>query len=353
VNKRGQIMKTYMGIVLINNIRWASPRLFPRQIILLVILSAVWPGPIFATEAVEPSADQSNDKAVGESAEQPPAPAEGKRGPVRSLVQGATPEEHARLVEERKHLSAEAAAFGTDPTALNGYFELTYGHNEYTNNLRLDTATAEARLPITPNLIFRVTMPYAWADLNGPGGFTKNGLSDMTVRAGGRLYASNIVALFVGADATFPTASEKQLGTGKYTLGPGGALAVPLARVRSLFFVVVQDFYSIGGDPSRADVHFIRVQPAVNTIWSERWWTIVSATWNIDDRSTGRKSTLNLLGEIGHNFNQHWNVFAAAGAGVAGKDTPLGLDWVAQAGVRWMFPGTFISKTLFGGFKGD
>ena len=38
-------------------------------------------------------------------------------------------------------------------------------------------------------------MPYAWADLNGPGGFTKNGLADMTVRAGGRLYASPNVAM--------------------------------------------------------------------------------------------------------------------------------------------------------------
>ena len=146
---------------------------------------------------------------------------------------GPGPEKRQGLAEERKRISAAAAAFGTDPTAINGYYELTYGHAAFTNNLRLDTATAEVRLPITPNWILRVTMPYAWADLDGPGGFTKNGASDLVVRTGGRLYASPNVALFVGADATFPTA-RKTTGTGKYTLdgralpsvGPGAIVVL-------------------------------------------------------------------------------------------------------------------------------
>ena len=45
-------------------------------------------------------------------------------GPLQSLLQGATPEEHARLEEERKRISAAARAFGTDPTAINGYYQL-------------------------------------------------------------------------------------------------------------------------------------------------------------------------------------------------------------------------------------
>ena len=49
---------------------------------------------------------------------------DGERGPLRSLLQGATPEEHARLEEERKRISAAAKAFGTDPTAINGYYQL-------------------------------------------------------------------------------------------------------------------------------------------------------------------------------------------------------------------------------------
>src|SRR5215831_17974349 len=176
-----------------------------------------------------------------------------------SFLFGATPEEREWLAAERKRLSAAAAAFGTDPTAIIGFYQLSYGYTAFTNNLRVDTATAVVSLPVTPNFLFQVTVPYVWADRSGPEGFTTNGVGDMTVRTGGRLYASQNVAVFIGADASFPTASttqpsvgkqETKLGTGKYTLGPGGAVAVPLPRLRSLFLTLVQNFNSVGGDPS-------------------------------------------------------------------------------------------------------
>jgi len=286
--------------------------------------------------------------AVSESSEEakPDAgPAEGKRRPLQSLLQGSTPEEHERLQAERKRLSAAAKAFGTDPTAINGYYQLEYGHNSFTNNLRTDSLTAEARLPITPNWIVRVTMPYVFADLNQPRGFTTNGASDLAVRTGWRLYATPNVALFIGTDATFPTGSNDRLSTGKYTLGPAGAVAVPLPRLRSLFFTIVQDFSSVGGDPSRRDIHFMRVSSAVNTIWSERWWTIASMEWDMS-WNDNRKTTMNLLGEVGHRFDNHWNVFVSSGAGVVGQDTFLGLDWTVQAGVRWMFQTPFFSEQV-------
>jgi hypothetical protein len=264
---------------------------------------------------------------------------------LQSLLQGANPEEHARLEEERKHISAAAKTFGTDPTAINGYYQLEYGHNSFTNNLRTDSLTAEARLPITPNWIVRVTMPYVWADLNQPRGFTTNGASDLAVRTGWRLYATPNVALFIGTDITFPTGSNDRLSTGKYTLGPAGAVAVPLPRLRSLFFTIVQDFSSVGGDPSRRDIHFMRVSSAVNTIWSERWWTTASMEWDMS-WNDNRKTTMNLLGEVGHRFDNHWNVFVSSGAGVVGQDTFLGLDWTVQAGVRWMFQTPFFSEKL-------
>jgi hypothetical protein len=274
---------------------------------------------------------------------------EGERGPLRSLLQGATPEEHARLEEERKRISAAAKAFGTDPTAINGYYQLNYGNSSFTNNLRLNTMAAEVRLPITPNWLLRVTVPYVWADLNQPRGFTTNGASDTLVRTGGRLYASPDVALFVGADVTFPTGSNDRLSTGKYTVGPGVAVAVPLARLRSLFFTLIQDFSSVGGDPSRRDIDFMQVQSAINTIWSDRWWSTASMTWDMDWNNS-RKTTMNLLGEVGHRFDNHWNVYAGPGVGVVGRDTFLGLDWTVQAGVRWVFQTPIFSEQIIESF---
>ncbi|HJR77443.1 MAG TPA: hypothetical protein VJ805_10730 [Nitrospiraceae bacterium] len=272
-----------------------------------------------------------------------------------SLLLPATAEERERLAAERERISAAAAAFGTDPTAIIGFYQLSYGYTTFTNNLRVDAATAVVSLPVTSNFLFQVTMPYIWADRNGPEGVTTNGVGDMTVRTGGRLYASQNVALFIGADASFPTASttqpslgkqETKLGTGKYTFGPGAAVAVPLPRLRSLFITLFQNFNSVGGDPSRTDFNFIQVQSAVNTIWSERWWTTATMTWNMDWNNK-QKTTMNLMAQVGHKFGKHWNVFAGPGVGVVGRDTFLGLDWTVQAGVRWVFSTPLLPGSLF------
>lgn len=313
-------------------------------LIVLGMLCAVGSGTGKMSIAAETSSGRA-DEPVEAPPEKQPEPAGRPLRRLESRLLGATPEERARLEEERKRLSAEAKAFGTDPTAINGYYELTYGHSTFTNNLRLDTATAEVRLPITPNWLVRVTLPYVWADLNQPRGFMTNGTSDLLVRTGGRLYASPNVALFVGADVLFPTGSNDRLSTGKYTVGPAAAVAVPLPRLRSLFFTIVEDFNSVGGDPSRPNIHFMQVQSAVNTIWSERWWTTASMSWAMD-WNNNRKTTMNLLGEIGHRFDNHWNVFAGSGVGVVGKDTFLGLDWTVQAGVRWVFQTPLFPERL-------
>jgi len=290
-----------------------------------------------AAAAVAESSDEAKPAAK---------PAEGKRRPLQTLLQGANPEEHARLEAERKRLSAAAKAFGTDPTAINGYYELSYGNSTFANNnLRFNSVTADVRLPVTPNWVVRATMPYVWADLDQPRGFTTNGASDMTVRSGHRIYASPDVALFIGADVTFPTGSNDRLSTGKYTLAPGGAVAVPLPRLRSLLFTFVQDFNSVGGDPSRRDIHFMRTQAAFNTIWSERWWTLASMTYYVD-WNNNNMTTMNLLGEVGHRLDNHWNVFVGSGAGVAGKDTSFGIDWQVLAGVRWVFQTPLFSNQL-------
>ena len=273
-------------------------------------------------------------------------PAEGKRRPLQSLLQGANPEEHERLQAERQRISAAAKSFGTDPTAINGYYELNYGNTTFSNsNLRFNNVNAEVRLPVTPNWVVRATMPYVWADLDQTRGFTTNGASDMTVRTANRLYASPNVALLIGIDGTFPTGSNDQLSTGKYTLGPAGAVAVPLPRLRTLLLTIVQDFSSVGGDPSRRDIHFMKVQSAFNTIWSDRWWTLASMTYYVD-WNNNNKTTMNLLGEVGHRFDNHWNVFVASGAGVAGKESSFGLDWQVLAGVRWVFQTPLFSEKL-------
>jgi len=315
---------------------------------ILIMLSLFWivcsptgTRSIAAEKSVGPA-----DEPVEALSEKPPEPAKGSlRRRLESRLHGDRPEERAHLDAERKRLSAAAAAFGIDPTAIIGLYQLQYGHSTFTNNLRIDSATASIRLPITPNWLFSVNMPYVWADLDESGQFPLRGASDMTTRTGGRIFVNEDVALFVGFDASFPTASETQLGTGKYTFGPGIGLSAPLPRLRSLFLLVAEDFNSVGGDPSRTDIHFTQVQSTVNTIWTERWWTAAVMTWEVDWNNR-RKTTMDLLGQVGYQFDNHWNVYAGPGVGVVGKDTFLGLDWTVLAGVRWVFKTPLLPERL-------
>jgi len=295
--------------------------------------------------AAEKSGGLSNEPVV-ESPEQQPEPAE---GPLRRRLEerlGSTPEERASLAEERKRLSAAAKRFGTDPTAIVGFYQLAYGHNTFTNNLTIESAVATIRLPVTPNFVFQVNMPYLWTDLNQPKGSTMNGTSDLNIRTGGRVFANRDVALFIGGDVFFPTASEQRLGTGKYTVGPGAVLAAPLPRASSLLILTAFDYNSVGGDPSRANIHFTQVQLGVNTVWSKNWWTLATMTWDVNWNQEQRTS-MELVGQVGYRFDNHWALFAGPSAGVMGRETLLGNDWGVQAGVRWIFNTPLIPERLF------
>ena len=71
----------------------------------------------------------------------------------------------------------------------------------------------------------------------------------------------------------------------------------------------------------------------------------VGAVWAVDWNNE-RRTVVNLQGEIGHRLDDRWRLFVQPGAGVVGRDTPLGLDWSVQAGVRWMFSGSLFAERL-------
>ena len=106
------------------------------------------------------------------------------------------------------------------------------------------------------------------------------------------------------------------------------------------------DYNSVGGDPSRPDIHFTQVESAINTIWSKNWWTLVSMSWDVNWNHEQRTS-MELAGQVGYRFDNHWALFAGPNAGVMGRETILGQDWGVQAGVRWIFNTPLIPERLF------
>ena len=103
---------------------------------------------------------------------------------------------------------------GRDPTAIIGRAQTLYRYDALEGGSRTYNLVARPDVPYHGHFLFRTDLPYVWSNPNQPDTGNQNGLSDLFVRAGGRVYSVPGDAIFAGMDFTFPTAGDK-LGTGK------------------------------------------------------------------------------------------------------------------------------------------
>ncbi|MDF0642557.1 MAG: hypothetical protein P0111_00890 [Nitrospira sp.] len=244
-----------------------------------------------------------------------------------------TPEQQ----EEARRLSAIAARMGTDPTAIVGRVETFFRYDALAGGGRNSNVVGRIDVPYHKNIVLRADLPYVWSNPNQPGTSNRRGLSDLLVRAGGRVYSDPADTIFLGMDFTFPTA-EDTLGTGKYTVGPGLATAHVFPAWGSLIFALLQHQFSVGGDPSRNDISASRLQCWFNTIWSDHWWTQLEAVGQMDWERK-EKTSMVLEFEGGYRFKKDWGLWLRPGVGLWGRDLPGAYDWMIEVGIRRMFVG--------------
>jgi hypothetical protein len=128
--------------------------------------------------------------------------------------------------------------------------------------------------------LFRFTMPMEVNSPNGTGGSVV-GVGDL-----------NIIDLFpfllkkakmemaVGPQFTFPTASERLTGTGKYQMGVATLVIAP--RKWGIGGTLITWQHSIGGDSSRNTQNSLQVQPLVLYNLPQAWYLRSTAIVNVD-----------------------------------------------------------------------
>jgi hypothetical protein len=244
-----------------------------------------------------------------------------------------TPEER----DEAERLRKVAAKYGTDPTAIVGRLQLTSQYLDLPQGARARDAVARVDVPYRGDWLLRVDVPFfKWIDPNLPGTTSAQGMSDLAVTAGWRVYNTPEYAVLIGALATFPTASEVRVGSGKYTAGPAIATARFLPRWDSFLIGLLQHQTSVGGDPSRRDIALSRAAAQVNSFWADKWWTIVQAVWQIDwERSA--KSSMTMEFEAGRSLVGRFGAYIRPGVGIWGRDVAGAYQWNIEVGVRYMF----------------
>ena len=294
---------------------------------------------------VSPLPSQEREKVSSRGAESSAAePDDGQAVPDRPVIkrfgaQPLTPEEQ----EEAKRLSAIAARMGTDPTAIVGRAQTLFRHDALEGGGRTaNNLVGRIDVPYHKNFVLRADLPYVWSHPNqlgtsNQGPSSQNGVGDLLVRTGGRVYSVPGDAIFAGMDFTFPTGADN-LGSGKYTVGPGVATAHVFPAWGSLFYASLVHQFSVGGDPSRSDISASRLQCWFNTIWADHWWTQLEAVAQMDWERK-EKTSMTLEFEGGYRFTKDWVGWVRPGVGVWGRSLPGAYDWNIEVGIRRMFVG--------------
>ena len=142
----------------------------------------------------------------------------------------------------------------------------------------------------------------------------------------------------VGPVFTMPSASDPILGTGKVLLGP---TAVFLVTPRPwVIGVLVNNQWSVGGDPNRPSVNAFLAQPFVNYNMAGGWFLttspIITANWNAP---SGQKWTVPIGGGFGRVFkidDQAYNASIQAYYNVIRPDNAA--DWNLRISLALLFP---------------
>lgn len=271
--------------------------------------------------------EQSGGATPGTPAEPPPA-----RHPL--MVPVDLLREQAQRTLDR--ITAEN---GTNETAIVGRFQL---QTEY-RDLR-DSNQAQLRnvarfdLPIGDRFLVRTDVPFYNARFTPSDASStwSGGLGDVFIRMGALVYDTPGLKLFAGGDVIFPTSESDELGTNKYSLGPGIAISAPVPEWGMVTFFRFQHIVSVGGDPGEKDTELTRLRFRFSKPLSENWWVHAEPEVRIDWNSKATTAVLSQF-EIGRKLDHHWRLFMRPAVGITGNDVPGAYDWFIRFGVRYMF----------------
>jgi hypothetical protein len=169
------------------------------------------------------------------------------------------------------------------------------------------------------------------------GSTSLSGLGDISARLGGQVWTRPAFTAFLEGQVIFPTASDSNLGGGKYQFIPGLTFSIPIRRLDTVFIPVVQQTLSFGGDPSRTNLNFTKLSLEFTTPWANNlWWTSIEPDLFVDWNQKG-KTAMNLEFEAGRRLGDHFRVWFRPAVGVWGTGVPGAYDWFTQFGIRYMF----------------
>jgi hypothetical protein len=146
--------------------------------------------------------------------------------------------------------------------------------------------------------------------------------------------------LGAGPVFVFPTASHREMGQGKYQLGP--ALGYVNDGVPGWQFAfLLQQFFSFAGDPQRSRVNQLTLQPFVTKLLPDSWYVQTQPVITLDFAQGTSSVPVNLV--VGKLFAGRWNVSLQATV-YPRWTSPPSKDYEIRLSVGYHLPALFSRR---------
>lgn len=143
----------------------------------------------------------------------------------------------------------------------------------------------------------------------------------------------------VGPSISFPTATDRRLGSDKYSAGPGGVLVV--MKKPFVFGALINNLWSFAGDDQRADVNALTLNPFLNYNMAGGWYLasslVITANWEADDDNRWTAPLGGGVGRVFHIGSQAINAQLSSYYNVISPDD-TGADWQIRTQITLLFP---------------
>lgn len=255
-----------------------------------------------------------------------------------SLTHGARAQDTARSAEELAKAAQNPVA---DMISVPFQFNTNFGYGPYDETQEVINIQPVIPISLSPdwNLITRTIVPVISQPRLSTDGDRTFGLGDTTptfflspAHAGKFIWG-------VGPAFLLPTATDKDLGSGKWGAGPS---AVGLVMDGPwVYGALINNIWSFAGDSDRPAVNQMTLQPFVNYNFKDGWYVsaspIITANWmaEADDRWT-----VPLGGAVGRVFKvgkQPLNAQLGAYYNAVAPDD-IGPSWQIRAQLQFLFP---------------
>lgn len=218
-----------------------------------------------------------------------------------------------------------------DPSNVFTRVELFNEYQTSTTGDVVNVTTARGIMAIGKRFTTRVEIPYLSLPRTMSTEAT-SGIGDVSARLlGYRILKSRSSALLASVEVSFPTAQSPMLGFGRYLITPVVAYSIYLPNRKAVLAFTYQEYFSFGGDESRAHVRWTRMQMYHIRPWSRRIWTLIVPELYYDHSNTGFSMNVEATGY--YRTSNRFAVWLKGGAGLFGEH-PARYAWTVEVGVR-------------------